>query len=559
MIFEPRSYQNEAIDAIYEVLCQKQNALLVAFMGSGKTAMAVKIIERVLEKMPVTGKILILAHKSVLLQQFKNAFEKFTKILSPDVGLCCADLDQYDMGRRITIASVMTFANRAEKYQGAKLIVIDEAHRIDITNDSQYKKTIEILRDKEPLSRILGITATPFRLGHGYIYGDHCKPGNDNLFEKIDHRITYADLLEQGFLMPITGHVADSGSLTEDLKSVNVKGDYAIGDLGDLMSQEIHIETAVEALKKFGESCKHVIVLCTTIDHAEHVHQAMLDAEESCTILHSQLKKTEKLKNKKDWEAGIKRTIVTINMIIEGYDFPPADCLLMLRPTMSAALFLQSLGRIARISAGKETATLIDCTPNTSNFGTDLDAIQVKIPSQRMEDDEIPTTKTCPLCESILYCSARVCPCGYKFGEETIPAKYLPKMKEVAFAMQPVVNTWEVNSMKVNIHLSKNSGKELIRIDFNCSEAVSFAMITITLWLCLPDFYEGYAVEKTREKLAMFGIGDIPECVTEGLDLQDIISQPDRLTVKEVKDGKYTNYEILEVHYDDSFDQDCPF
>ena len=109
----------------------------------------------------------------------------------------------------------------------------------------------------------------PIRLGHGLIYGSACIAPEKNLFDNISHRITYQQLRDGGYLVPLHGKVAHADSLTRDLSTVSTSGDYVLNQLGEIMCREVHLTTGREAIQKYCKEFKRVCVFCCTIDHAE--------------------------------------------------------------------------------------------------------------------------------------------------------------------------------------------------------------------------------------------------------------------------------------------------
>jgi len=94
--------------------------------------------------------------------------------------------------------------------------------------------------------RILGITATPYRLGLGYCYGKYNNA--PVLFPECNHKITYNELKESGYLMPLQGMVKMDNSYQKDIEDVRTSGDYVLDQLGEMMVKTIHLQTAVDAI-----------------------------------------------------------------------------------------------------------------------------------------------------------------------------------------------------------------------------------------------------------------------------------------------------------------------
>lgn len=523
MKIEARPYQARALDAIYSDLQIMPDVLLQGMMGCGKTFMSVRLIQRLHKENPGM-QFLVLMHKQELCQQFYDSFQKFTDIHFRKIGICCAGLGQKIIDRDITIASIQTFVNIMDSFGGAGLIIVDEAHRIDINGDTQYKQAFEYLRLQRPNCRILGITATPARLGHGYIYGHMCKPGAVNLFPKISHAISYAELRDEGHLVPLKGVVAAHESIERDLSGVSVNGDYVLNQLGEIMSSERHLDTAVEAIDQYCSGYKRICVFCCTIDHAEQLRSLLGDR---ATTVHSQLNPIDRQANMMAWESGRRPIMTSVNILTEGFDMPQLDCLVFARPTLSSSLYLQAVGRVLRTSPGKDHGMLVDLTDNTARFGTDLDNVKITVPKvvEAAEKKEREMWKICPNCEAEVHRALRECSeCGFEWPpNECVIAEALPQMKTVNFNPGDDVFTvadpeiYEVIDWEIEPHTSRNSGKELGKITYYYRESI-YKRSQVFLWLCLPDNYSGFAVQKSQERWEQISNDPFPMSVDEFME-----------------------------------------
>lgn len=513
-MFKLREYQIKALNAIDAALSENKNVLLQGITGCGKTVIFSRLVNKYYHE--TERRFLILVHKQEVVQQIASTLAEKTEIPSYDIGVCCASLSSRTIDARVIIASVQTFVNMLNKYSYADLIIIDEAHRVDINSDTQYKKIIDHLRLQRPECRIFGCTSTPARLGHGYIYGKRCKPGSVNLFDQVSHKITYAELLKEGHLVPLKGVAAHHKHLERDLAGVSVNGDYVLDQLGDIMCKEIHIHTAVEAIQKYCAGYKRICVFCCTIDHAVRLQEAI--GEES-TIVHSQLNQIDRYLNMKAWESGDKRIMTSVNILTEGFDMPVLDCLIFARPTLSSTLFLQAIGRVLRPHPGKDHGYIVDITDNTSRFGTDIDNVAVTVPKavEAAIKKEKSIWKICPNCDVTVHIALRECTeCGYAWAAaECVVAEALPAMKDVVFEKAPPV--WkDVINFSARMHESKKNGKLLGKIDyyFQFSE---YRQSKVSLFLCFADHYTGYAVEKSKEKWSQISDDEFPRSVEDFL------------------------------------------
>lgn len=533
-----RDYQIRALEKLHNEIQCKNILLLQAATGAGKTVIIVRLINRYIQDHP-TRTFLILMHKQELVSQFVKAFEKFSDVHKEDIGIACSSYSPtVNLFKRITIASVQTLYNRMNEFPGADLVVIDETHRVSANeDDSQYSALLSTLRANRPDHRVIGVTATAMRLGHGYIYGDSCRPGKTNFFPELTHRITYQELLDGGYLMKLTGRIASDKSITDDLKSVAVNGDYNLGQLGDVMTKAIHIQSAVDGFEQYGSHHQSVCVFACTIAHCEALVDAFISRGYSAVSIHSKLSPIERESNLAAWQSGEVRLAVSVNILVEGFDFPALSCLVFCRPTKSATLFIQAVGRILRKAEGKEEALLIDLTDNTRTFGLDLDKPMFKVPGE--SSGEAPY-KICPgdkhdgtVCGQSVHASLKYCPgCGYEFPvDEAIEAK-IGKLEKVEFNKVPEPEEYTVTHVEYYPHDSRATGKKLIKVEYQCG-----MMLRFHEWVCLPDYYSGYAVDKARDWWEDRSDEPFPDSVDEFMFLEDTLIKPASVVV--VKEGKY--------------------
>ncbi len=518
-----RHYQRDILDTIYSDLHAEHNVLMTAATGAGKTAMAVKLVERLYNEKPRSN-YLVVMHKKLLVTQFLEAFSKFTDINPADIGVCCAGLHSRNLSKRITISTIQTIHRNRDAIKKQTMILVDECHRAEFTNKkTRYAQLLEAIRGKAPQSRLLGITATPYRLGAGYCYGTRCRPDIKNLFPRVNAAATYEMLKKDGYLVPLVGKIASHSNISEDLAGLRINGDYNISQAGDVMSREYHIDTAVEAIRDNcpGRDC--IVVFCVTIDHCEKVFSALKNSGESVTIIHSQLTPLEQHGNMESWREGKARIMVSCEILIDGFDHPPLDCLVMLRPTLSAALYIQSIGRVLRPSEGKSDALLLDLTDNVSRFGTDLDNVRVTIPkaAEEIVKKEKELIKICPACQAEVSIYRRDCDCGYEWTAEEIQiATAVPELTDVIFEKEPPLVV-KCNSAEPSIHESRKTKKQLGKLSITYGESYQ----AVSVYFCLADYYSGYAVTMSKKRWQDVSNSTFPTTVDEFMTCDFILPE----------------------------------
>ncbi len=344
----------------------QQDVLLQAATGAGKTIMFSALARLFVERwhMHVT----ILAHREQLVRQ---AADKLTRVWpegKEQVGIACSSVTSHvDLERHVVIGSPQTLARRVNELPEQQLLIVDECHRLPPRGKrSQYAAVIDRLREYYPDMRMLGVTATPYRLGHGYIYGEDCRSPKENWFQTLAFSIGIDDLQDEGYLAPIKGY----GCAEPDLSGVKTsKGEYDLAQLSEAMSQPLHIGSAVEAVKKYGQDRRHIVVFAVTIAHAEALRDAFRGAGFRAGVVHSLMPRDERQQVLSAFDEGGLDVICNVGVLTEGWDCTSVDCMVMCRPTKSTALYVQMVGRGLRTAPGKTDCLLLDLSGNWREHG----------------------------------------------------------------------------------------------------------------------------------------------------------------------------------------------
>jgi len=534
-----RPYQTEALDEIWQALQVKTNVLVQASCSAGKTILFAKIIQRLLRENP-DYRAVIMADREILVQQAWEKLKIVAPELDPYIGFCCASISpKKETMKPVTIASRQSMAGSVDAMKAVNLVIFDEVHLVGLPVDGQpldqFGRIFQVLRDKNQHVRLLGVTATPYRLSQGYCYGDRNRADSQPYFDRVDSRITTKSLLTQGFLAPVTGYIAKDASMAGDLSTVGkVAGEYNMGELEAAMMKEIHLQSVVDAYQKYCANRRCTVIFCTSIKHCESVAEMIPGA----VAVHSQ----------NDNHIGMDaRVFVSVAKLTTGVDRTDIDALIIARATMSPALHVQMIGRAMRLHPGKENAIVVDIVGNTERFGLNLDDPVVKIPNTP-GGGEAPS-KICPgknpdgsACAMRLHASVRVCPhCGQVFTAEEVEA-LLPDLKKVAFNEPEPPETLDVEEMLVCFHVSQASGKKMLRVDF--SDGAIFGGEKASAYLGFSDEYSGFFLEKSA---ALWGQlcpdYPMPDSAEEAFEVQKMMIQPSQVIYR--REGKFKN--ILEV------------
>jgi DNA repair protein RadD len=389
-----RNYQTECVNAVSH---ETRKALVVMPCGSGKTECFIEILKNSLDK----KNLVVLDQLHLFDQTERRILEALPQIA----------IRQFSAGREkqyhhspITIATLQTISK--VKNEIFDQIILDEVHLMDFKKEaSAYKKII----DQNPQAKIIGFTATPYRTNQGYIYGE------DQFFPEITFKKDLIEMIEEGYLVPPVLKGAESAF---DLSGVRVRGgEWDQKDISRLVSnREKNIKQVTEALRRSADR-KKIIWFCASIEHAEAVRNEIIQHGERATILHSKMSEEDQAYLKRSFEESDIRHLVFVTIVSKGYDYPPIDCVVILRPTKSPSLYVQVCGRALRPSPGKKDALILDFGRVVETLGPMNDPLVTK-KGESVNASPAQQMMQCSFCLSIIPLSSYYCEeCGEQLKE----------------------------------------------------------------------------------------------------------------------------------------------
>ena len=340
----PNSMQQEAMTALAELRAKNEKrALLIAATGTGKTYLSIFDVKQVQPK-----KVLYVAHRDMILHK---AEQSFTNLLS-NIKTGFLDGSQKNIDADFLFASIFTLAKDETLQSFSKdefdYIIIDEVHH---AGASSYQKIINYFTPKF----LLGLTATPERTDGFDIF--------QVFHNNIPYEIRLQKALEEDLLCPF--HYYGLSDLTVDGEEIDDKSDFS-----KLVSEERikHIEKAIKLYKSNDYPVKGLI-FCSRVEEAKELSAKLNQHGFYTTYLTGEHSDTER-------EATIKRLesnednleyIISVDIFNEGVDIPCVNQVVMLRPTQSAIIFVQQLGRGLRKDKSKTYVSVIDFIGNYEN------------------------------------------------------------------------------------------------------------------------------------------------------------------------------------------------
>ncbi|MBU0990949.1 MAG: DEAD/DEAH box helicase [Proteobacteria bacterium] len=505
--------------------------LIQAATGAGKTIFFCTLIQRLLKRWP-SLRIAVLAHRGILVKQAK---EKMLSVL-PDcpIGIASASVaKKVDVDSNVTIGTIQTLVGRIETTEPFDMIIIDEVHRLGPKNiASQYQEFLRTMFLYNQNTRVLGVTATPFRLGHGYIYGPVKKPEHENWFPALNYRIGINDLQKQGYLCEF--RAKEISDISSDLKRIKVSGDYNVKELSEEMSKEIHIGSAVKAYQTYAEDRKHIVVFCVTIEHAEVVVKAFKKEGFNAASIHSKLSNFQRELILKHFEQGSIKILVNVMVLSEGWDCPATDCIIMCRPTKSAALYVQMVGRGLRPHPGKKDVLILDLSGNCREHG-DPDNPIVPIPGRTV--NSLAVQKTCPSCRAIIPGACQTCPeCGYQFPQEVYEQNGSVEMTDVSWIKKlPEPFVVNIGDYSVSDYTS-NSGNRMLKLTLNTD---GLAPLQINEFFMFDRDMHPFARQRSRKSWLKLVGTDPPESTDEVMERIGELEMSIPGQIEVIEDGRW--------------------
>ena len=480
--------------------------------GSGKTLCIADLIKYCVNRWDVN--VVVLSHVKEILEQNHKSLEKY---LECKVALNSAMLKRREVGR-ITVAGIQSVYKHPELFKDFNLVIVDEAHLVSTRESTMYQKFLSGIGKYT----CVGFTATPFRLGSGYIYGDSDEAMFDDICYDWTSANQFVQLVEEGFLCKLT---TKRTKLEMDTSNIHLKaGDYNEKQLSAKFDRDIVTNEAIKEIIAAGQLRKKWLIFAIDINHAEHIAEVLIRNGIPTAPIHSKMEdsgfsRTQSLSGFAD---GRFRCVVNVNILTTGFDDPEIDLIAILRPTMSPVLHVQTLGRGSRIAPGKTDCLVLDFAGNTARLGPINDVQGVFKKGKGKEGGEAPC-KACPECDSVIPAAARFCPdCNYEF----IFKHGLSPTAAEEIIIDDGKSVWvDVSNVEYAVH-SNYGTISSVKVTYTAGN------LKINEWVCVE--HSGYAKHKADHWVKFRG--GVPCHTVEGFMQQvDKLSKPSKLLVNKSK------------------------
>lgn len=402
-----RPEQSEAIQSVYSHYQEHDgDPLVVLPTGTGKSLVQAELAKGIIAPFPAT-RILCLAPSKELIEQ--NASEILGQWPGAPVGIYCAGLDHRDLHSQITVASIQSIYKRAHELPAFHVVIVDECHLIPRKANAMYQTLFTALREKYPELRIIGLTATPFRLASGSLI-----EGEDAMFSRICYELSMTTAIEKGYLCPLTTKRTETHLDTSDVAIRG--GEFVQKELAAAVDKDDVTSAAVdEIIKHAGTERRSWLIFATSQKHAQHIHEHLIARGITSACVTSKTPKKERDQSVQIFRNGQIRALVNVNCFTTGFNVKRVDLIAMLRPTESPGLYVQKGGRGTRLFPGKKNCLVLDFARNIERHGPIDDPTPPKSRKAGKRDSE-PVVKFCPECGEYAHLGARYCAaCDHEF------------------------------------------------------------------------------------------------------------------------------------------------
>ena len=410
-----RPYQQKAHDQIIQwVKKTAEPCCIEAATGAGKSHIIAAISDTIHRKSG--GKhVLCLAPSAELVVQNSDKY----RATGNPCSIFSASAGSKSLNHPVVFGTPLTVKNRIKRF-GAQfaMIVIDEAHGITPT----IRSIVDAMREQNPNIRVVGMTATPYRMGSGYIYGIRPdgspvpeRETKEPYFAACVDRITARELIAQGYLTrPVIGRIHAESYHTLDME-LNSRNQFDSEDIDRAFigqgrkTSAIIADVVVQARERQG-----VMIFAATVQHAQECMESL--PRGLSALVTGNTANQERAAIIARFKAQEIKYLVNVQVLTTGFDAPHVDLIAILRATESVGLLQQIIGRGLRLAEGKDDCLILDYAENIERHCPDGDVFNPQIKTVKAKENALYLRVRCQLCEVENEFKARPNPSGFEIS-----------------------------------------------------------------------------------------------------------------------------------------------
>ncbi|SFC94357.1 ATP-dependent helicase IRC3 [Pseudoalteromonas denitrificans DSM 6059] len=364
-------------------------AVIVLPTGAGKS-LVIAELARIAKR-----KILVLAHVKELVEQNSEKYKSY----GLEASIFSAGLKQKSLKYQVTFASIQSIAKSLDKLDEAySLVIIDECHRVNLEKTSQYAQVIKQLKQHNTSLKVLGLTATPYRMGSGWIYHEHyhgfVRGSEDSVFKKCIYELPLRYMIKHEFLTP--PNMLDAAINHYDFSAISTDsfGRFDNQEMSLLLKGSQRVTKAIVGqIIEFAQTREGVMIFASTIEHAKEILSYLGDDvnnKSELVIGDTDLKDRDRIIS--EFKQKKIKYLVNVSVLTTGFDAPHVDFIAILRPTESVSLYQQIVGRGLRLSDNKKNCLVVDYA------GNGYDIFYPEVGDKKPDSDSEPVQVLCPGC-----------------------------------------------------------------------------------------------------------------------------------------------------------------
>ena len=387
-MYKLRPYQKEAVDNSINYFKKKREpAVIVLPTGAGKSLVIAELAKI------AKGRVLILAHVKELVEQNHEKYVSY----GLEAGIYSAGLNQKESSQKAIFGSIQSVARVEDSFfNGFTLLIIDECHRVNAEGDTQYATVIKKLQERNPNICILGLTATPYRLGVGWIYEfNHrgvIQTEEKRFFKQCVFELPLEYMIKNKYLtqpvkvdIPVTCY--DFSELTDSDRL------YTTAQVDELLKKQkrltpLIIKNIINITETYDR--QGVMVFSSTVRHAKEILDSLPEGQAKMVI--GDTEDYERDQIIEEFKKKKFKYLVNVSVLTTGFDAPHVDVIAILRPTESVSLYQQIIGRGLRLDEDKKDCFILDYT------GMGHDIYRPEISGKRPNKTSEPVQVPCPQC-----------------------------------------------------------------------------------------------------------------------------------------------------------------
>lgn len=387
-MYKLRDYQKQAVDSAVSYFKKKRDpAMVVLPTGAGKS-LVIAELARIAK-----GRVLVLAHVKELVEQ---NYQKYVSY-GLEAGVFSASLGKKDRTQKAIFGSVQSIARASDEFfEDFSLLVIDECHRVAEDGATQYQEVIKKLQDRNPGLCILGLTATPYRLGLGWIYeyaqSGEIKTDQPRFFKQCVFELPLSYMIRNRYLtVPIK---VDTPVTSYDFSELSESGRmYTTAEVEEILKSQkrltpLIINNIVDITERYER--QGVMIFSSSVRHAEEIMSYLPEGQARLIVGDTEM--SVRNQTVADFKEKKFKYLVNVSVLTTGFDAPHVDVIAILRPTESNSLYQQIVGRGLRLSDAKKDCYILDYT----GMGHDIYAPEIS--DRRPAKDTVPVVVPCPEC-----------------------------------------------------------------------------------------------------------------------------------------------------------------